>query len=87
MTPTTRTELMNIAKQAAAYIARLGGECDTFQIDSETLSVVIRYEVETGEDKDDCWWIEQETVNVERVYNEDGDNDTEAVEWLAKQLN
>lgn len=91
MTPTTRTELMNIATQATAYIARLGGECDTFQIDGETLSAVIRYEVETDEDKGDGrtapgWWIELETVSVEGVYDEDGNNDTEAAEWLAKQL-
>ena len=92
MTPTTRTELMNITKEAAAYIARLGGECDTFQIDGATLSAVITYEAETGEDRGDCWtapgwWIEREAVSVEGVYNEDGENDTEAVEWLAKQLN
>lgn len=55
MTPTTRTELMNIAKDAAAYIARLNGECDTFQIDGETLSTVIAYEAETDEDRGDYW--------------------------------
>lgn len=92
MTPTTRTELMNIAKDAAAYIVRLKGECDTFQIDSETLSAVIVYEAETDEDRGDYWtgpigWTGQETVSVEGVYNEDGDNDTEAAEWLAKRLN
>lgn len=92
MTTATRNELMNIAAQAAAYITRLGGESDTFQIDGETLSVVIAYEAETGEDRGDYWtapysWIERETVNVEGVYNEDGNNDTEAAEWLAKQLN
>lgn len=92
MTPTTRTELMNIAKQAAAYITRLNGECDTFQIDGATLSAVIAYEAETGEDRGDywtapSWWIERETVRVEGVYNEDGKNDKEAAEWLAQQLN
>lgn len=29
MTTATHTELMNIAKDAATYINRLGGECDT----------------------------------------------------------
>ena len=92
MTPTTRTELMNIAKDAAAYIDRLNGECDTFQIDGATLSAVIAYEAEIGEDRGDywtapSWWIEWEIVKVKCVYNEDGDNDTEAAEWLAKQLN
>ena len=28
MTTSTHTELMNIAKQTAAYINRLNGECD-----------------------------------------------------------
>lgn len=92
MTTATRTELMHIAKQAAAYITRLNGESDTFQIDGETLSVVIAYEAETCEDRGDYWtapysWIKRETVYVEGVYNEDGNNDTEAAEWLAKQLN
>ena len=87
MTPTTRTELMNIAKDAAAYTVG-----NTFQIDSETLSAVIVYEAETDEDRGDYWtgpigWTGQETVSVEGVYNEDGDNDTEAAEWLAKRLN
>lgn len=48
MTTATHTELQQIAEQAAAYIARLNGECDTFQIDGETLSAVIAYEAETG---------------------------------------
>jgi len=53
---------------------------------------VISYEAKTGEDRGDyltapSWWIDQETVNVEGVYNEDGNNDTEAVQWLTKQLN
>ena len=35
MTTATHTELQQIAEQAAAYIARLNDECDTFQIDGE----------------------------------------------------
>lgn len=70
MTTTTHAELMNIAKQAADYINRLNGECDTFQIDGATLSAVITYEAETGENRGDywtapSWWIERETVSVE----------------------
>lgn len=92
MTPATHTELMNIAIQAAEYINSLRGESETFQIDGETLSAVISYEAKTGEDRGDyltapSWWIDQETVNVKGVYNEDGNNDTEAVQWLTKQLN
>lgn len=92
MTTSTHIELQQIAKQAAAYITRLNGESDTFQIDGATLSAVIAYEAETGEDKGDYWtapscWIERETVSVEGVYDENGNNDTEAAEWLAKQLN
>lgn len=53
---------------------------------------MIAYEAETDEDRGDywtgpAWWTERETVSVEGVYNEDGDNDTEAAEWLAKRLN
>ena len=92
MTTTTHAELMNIAKQAADYINRLNGECDTFQIDGATLPAVITNEAETGENRGDywtapSWWIERETVSVEGGYNEDGENDPEAAEWLAKQLN
>ena len=92
MTATTHTELMHIAKNAAAYINRLNGECDTFQIDGDTLTAVITYEAETGYERGDywtapSWWIERETAIVEGVYNEDGENDPEAAEWLAKQLN
>lgn len=53
MTTSTHIELQQIAKQAAAYITRLNGESDTFQIDGATLSAVIAYEAETGEDKGD----------------------------------
>ena len=92
MTPTTRTELMNIAKDTAAYITRLNGECDTFEINGATLTAVITYTAEIGEDAGDrwtasSWWIESETTKVEAVYNEEGDDDLEAAEWLEKQLN
>lgn len=92
MTTAMHTELQQIAKEAAAYITRLNGESDTFQIDGATLSAVISYEAETGEDAGDywtapSWWIERETAHVEGVYDEDGENDKEAAEWLAKQLN
>ena len=42
MTPTTRTELMDIAKQAVEYIGRLNGEGETFQIDGDTLTKTTR---------------------------------------------
>ena len=53
MTTSTHIELQQIAKQAAAYITRLNGESDTFQIDGAILSAVIAYEAETGEDNGD----------------------------------
>ncbi len=72
MTTATHTELQQIAEQAAAYIARLNDECDTFQIDGETLSAVIAYEAETDEYRGDywtgpAWWAGRETVSVEGV--------------------
>ena len=92
MTTATHTELMNIAKDAATYINRLGGECDTFEIEGATLTAVITYEAETGEDRGDywtapSWWIEDEPVAVEAVYDEDGEEDKEAADWLKKMLN
>ena len=92
MTTATQIELMNIAKDAAAYINRLNGECDTFEIDGATLTAVITYDAEIVEDKGDYWtapsWsIEDETVAVEAVYDEDGEEDKEAADWLKKMLN
>lgn len=92
MTTATHIELMNIAKDAAAYINRLNGECDTFEIDGATLTAVITYDAEIVEDKGDYWtapsWsIEGETVAVEAVYDEDGEEDKEAADWLKKMLN
>ena len=83
MTPTTYTELRAIAQEAAARIALLDGEADTFQIDGDTLSAVIDYRVEVDEVRE----VSRETVIVEGVYDETGDNDAEAAAWLAKQLN
>ena len=92
MTTATHTELMNIAKDAAAYINRLNGEAETFEIESNGITAVIAYDAEIVEDKGDYWtapsWsIEDETVAVEAVINEDGNEDEEAAEWLEKQLN
>ena len=92
MASTTRTELMNLAKQAAAYITKLNGEAETFEIESNGITAVIAYDAEIVEDKGDYWtapsWsIEDETVAVEAVINEDGNEDEEAAEWREKQLN
>ncbi|MCB6995358.1 hypothetical protein LI089_03280 [Alistipes communis] len=46
MTSTTRTELMNLAKQAAAYITKLNGEAETFEIESNGITAVIAYGAE-----------------------------------------
>ena len=91
MTSTTRTELMNLAKQAA-YITKLNGEAETFEIESNGITAVIAYDTEIVEDKGDYWtapsWsIEDETVAVEAVYDEDGEEDKEAADWLKKMLN
>ena len=74
MTTTTYNELMNITFKAAEYINRLNSESETFQIDGEIFSAVISYEAETKQDKGDYYtapysWIENETVTVEGVYN------------------
>ncbi len=92
MTTATHTELMQIAKEAAEYITKLNGESETFEIESNGMTAVVSYEAEIGDDAGDrwtapSWWIERETVNVEAVYNEDGDDDAEAAEWLKKMLN
>ncbi len=92
MTSTTRTELMNLAKQAATYITKLNGEAETFEIESNGITAVIAYDTEIVEDKGDYWtapsWsIEDETVAIEAVYDEDGNEDKEAADWLKKMLN
>lgn len=92
MTTATHTELMNIAKDAAAYINRLNGEAETFEIESNGITAVIAYDAEIVEDKGDYWtapsWsIEDETVAVEAVYDKDGEEDKEAADWLKKILN
>lgn len=92
MTTATHTAMLDLAKQAAVYISRLNGEADTFEVEHNGMTAVIAYEAVIGEDTGDrwtapSWWIESEMVNVEAVYNEDGDDDTEAAEWLKKMLN
>lgn len=51
MTTATHTELMNIAKDAATYINRLGGECDTTDDDIK--------------DCDDIFFMIGRKINVE----------------------
>ena len=92
MTTATYTTMQNLAKQAAAYITKLNGEAETFEIEREDITAVIAYDAEIVEDKGDYWtapsWsIEDETVAIEAVYDEDGNEDKEAAEWLEKQLN
>lgn len=91
MTAATQTELMQIAKEAAAYITKLNGESATFEIEGDTLTAVIEYKAEIGYDKGDYWtapcsWVERDEIKVVTVYGEKGD-DTEAAEWLTKRLN
>ena len=78
MTSTTRTELMNLAKQAAAYITKLNGEAETFEIESNGITAVIAYGAEL---------VDRGRNAIEAVYDEDGNEDKEAAEWLEKQLN
>lgn len=92
MTTATHTTMQNLAKQAAEYITKLNGESETFEVVCGDYLAVIAYEAEIGYDKGDywtapAWWVKRETVSVEVVVNEDGDEDKEAAEWLAKQLN
>lgn len=92
MTTATYTTMQNLAKQAVAYITKLNGEAETFEIKSNGITAVIAYDAEIVEDKGDYWtapsWsIEDETVAVEAVINEDGNEDEEAAEWLERQLN
>ena len=92
ITTATYTTMQNLAKQAAAYITKLNGEAETFEIESNGITAVIAYDAEIVEDKGDYWtapsWsIEDETVAVEAVYDEDGEEDKEAADWLKKMLN
>ena len=93
MTSALRTELMDIANRAAAYINRLNGECQTFEIEGATMTAVISYEAEIGEDPGDywtapAWWIERESSRVRALYdNEEGEEDPEAARWLENMLN
>lgn len=92
MTTAIHTELMQIAKEAAAYITKLNGESETFEIEGSTLTAIIDYRAEAAEDAGDrwtapSWWMVCETATVEAVYNQEGEDDPEAAEWLRKQLN
>ena len=92
MTTATRTELMQIAKEAAAYITKLNGGSETFEIEGPNLTAVIEYTAEIGEDAGDRWtapcsWVECEEAQVVPVNGEEGDDDLEATEWLKKMLN
>lgn len=91
MTTATYTELMQIAKEAAERITKLNGESKTFEIEGDTMTAVIEYKAEIGEDNGDrytapSWWVKREEAKVVAVYNEEGD-DTEAAEWLKNMLN
>ena len=92
MTTTTHTAMLNLADKVAAYITNLNGESESFEVESNGMIAVVTYTAEIGEDAGDrwtapSWWIERETTNVDAVYNEEGDEDTEAAEWLKKMLN
>jgi len=92
MITTMHTEMLKLADKVATYITNLNGESESFEVESNGIIAVVTYTAEIGEDAGDywtapSWWIERETVNVEGVYDEDGNNDTEAAAWLAKQLN
>ena len=90
MTTATHTTMLNLAKQAAAYITKLNGESETFEIESNGMTAVVSYEAEIGDDAGDrwtapSWWIERGKRRMSiAVYNEDGDEDTEASEWLKR---
>lgn len=67
MTTATHTELMQIAKEAAAYITKLNGESKTFEIEGDTMTAVIEYKAEIGYDKGDYWtapcsWVERDAL-------------------------
>lgn len=91
MTTATYNELQQIAESANRYMANLNGENRTFEIESDTMTAVIVYTATLGYDAGDyntapCGWIESDSVTVEAVYNEDG-NDPEAVKTLTEILN
>lgn len=92
MTTATHTTMQNLAKQAAEYITKLNGEAETFEVVCGDYLAVLAYEAEIAEDNGDYWtapsWsIEGETVTVKAVYDENGDEDKEAAEWLGAMLN
>ncbi len=92
MTTTIHTEMLKLADKAATYITNLNGESESFEVESNGIIAVVTYKAEIGEDAGDYWtapscWIKSETATVEGVYNKNGENDTEAAEWLKKMLN
>lgn len=92
MTTTTHTAMMNIAKQAAEHIGKMNGESGVFEVESNGYLAVIDYSAEIAEDRGDyftapAWWVENENISVEAVYNAEGDEDTEATKWLNNMLN
>lgn len=92
MTTTMHTEMLKLAEKAAAYITRLNGESESFEVESNGITAVVTYRAEISEDPGDrwtapSWWIKRETIDVEAVYNTEGDEDAEAAAWLKKMLN
>lgn len=92
MTSRLHSELQDIAKRAAAYITQQHGESGTFEIEGATMTAVISYEAEIGEDPGDrwtapSWWIEKESSRVRAVYDVEGNEDYESARWLEDALN
>lgn len=92
MTTTIFNELTQIAIKAANYLNGLCSDSETFQVDGETLSAVIRYNAETKYYEGDYWTAlgsvtENEMVTVEGIYDEDWENNKEYTEYLQKLLN
>ena len=92
MTTSTHTALTQIARRAAAYIANLNGESETFEIEYADRLAVISYTAVISEDAGDRWtassWeIKSETATVLAVYDEAGDKDEAAARWLKTMLN
>lgn len=87
------TAYNQFAKEIAHYINyHCDGENKGFEIEHEGFTASVSYKAEIREDAGDYWtapsWaIEDETVAVEAVYDEDGEEDKEAADWLKKMLN
>lgn len=50
MTTATHTAMQNLADKAAAYITKLNGENETFEIESNGMTAIVSYEAEIGDD-------------------------------------